>query len=349
MLFAALILGTAADAGEISLLNEKVSYRGTLYPEVTESEMIPYRFPPRQLFPEAFKDRPAYPTKSGQSRTGTSIVVKTNSPTLTLRFKYEGATFATFTSYQDNVFNGFVRLTNPEGSSLTLKSTKPGESVEYRIVGPASYPTYTLIGIEIEDGFKLEAPSPLREKVYVALGDSISHGLRKDNTCQTWPWLVAESLKMELYNIAIGGSNANVDQVGPVTQLPRIDLMTMLWGYNDCINKGKSIEEYLKDMNDVLDEIRRHHPETKIFVLNLLQTTNHQSRKTELTIDDFRDAVRKLVASRVSASDENIYLIASETATNTEDDLNDVVHLSHGGSEKLATFVAAEVTKILSQ
>lgn len=344
-----MILRAAADAGEISLLDEKVRYRGTLYPQVMGSEMTPYRFPQRQLFPEGLKDRPAYPTKNGQSRTGTSIVVKTNSPTVTLRFKYEGATFATFGSYQDNVFTGFVRLTDPEGSSLKLKTLKPGKSVEYRIVGPASFPTYTLTGIEIEDGFELEAPSRQREKVYVALGDSISHGLRKDNTCQTWPWLVAESLNLELYNIAVGGSNANVDQVVPVTKLPKIDLMTILWGYNDCINKGKSVEEYLEDMNNVLDEIRRHHPKAKIFVLNLLQTENHQSKKTEFTVDDFREAVRKLVVSRVSASDKDIYLIASDTATNTEDDLNDVVHLSHSGAEKLATFVATEITKILSQ
>ena len=233
-----LTLSFSICSSEIPLTDKNIAYRGILYPQISEKTMTPYRFPHDELFPKKFSDRPSYSTKAGQSRTGASILIKTNSPKLTLGFKYKGAQFGTFFVRQNEGPWLSYKMIQPKGSHITIRSESPGDFVEYCVVGPASQPMYSLTEVQIEDGCTLIAPSPKKEKVYVALGDSISHGLRKDNTMQTWTWMAAEKLNMEFYNISIGGSNTNVGQLVPLSKLPRIDIITLLWGYNDCINRA---------------------------------------------------------------------------------------------------------------
>jgi len=100
-------------------------------------------------------------------------------------------------------------------------------------------------------------------------------------------------------------------------------------------------------MNAVLDRIRVNHPETSIFLLNLLQSKNNKSKKTDFTLDDFREALRALYKARQKAGDKKTYLIDSDTMTNTEEDLNDVVHLSYIGAEKLANSIAKKISETL--
>lgn len=331
-----ILISSFLNAGSIALDDPNIQYRGTKFPEITANSATLYRFPNKELFPKTFSDRPTYSSKSAKSLSGTSISFKTASPVVKLSFEYEGAQFAQFGVYQNKKFMGMTRLNNPKGAELLIKSEKPGEVVEYRITGPASQPMFKLKALELEEGHVLEKPNAKREKIYVALGDSISHGLRRDNTAQIWPWLLAEALNYELYSLAVGGSFANPDQARVAQKFEKIDLMTILWGYNDCINRGKSLEEYLKDMNHVIDIIRAKHPETKIYLMNLLQTKNSKSKKSDFTIEEFRIGLAQMCAERVAAGDKNLHFMGSDKFTNKDDDLCDVVHLSHQGHQKVA-------------
>ena len=194
-----LFISLSAFAKKIPLTDKHIAYRGTLYPQISEDKMIPYRFPNNELFAKTFNERPTYSTKAGQSRTGVSILIKTDSPTVTLSVEYKNAQFAKFMVRQNKGDWEHFSVNGPDGVSFTIKSKTPNKVVEYCITGPASNPMYALTGLEIDDNSKLYMPSPKQTKTYVSLGDSISHGLRKDNTCQTWTWLTAEALNMEFY------------------------------------------------------------------------------------------------------------------------------------------------------
>jgi lysophospholipase L1-like esterase len=339
-------------AQQVPLDDPRIAYRGTLYPEVTSEEVIMYRFPKKELFPkDTYRDRPSYPFKAGTSRTGTSIVIKTDSPTLRLKVKYNGrgdnngSAMCNFAIYENGKFKKYTSVNDHRGVILEINNSNPKKPTVFRILGPASQPLYILQELHIDDGYQLFSAPPVKEKTYVAIGDSISHGLRRDNTYDTWTWKVSDKLGYEFYNLAIGGSITNPDQVRHIHQLKKVDLITWLWGYNDCINRGISVEEYTENMNTCLDIVRAKHPKTPLFILNLLQTKNHKSKKSDFIIDDFREVIEKIVTKRRSQGDDHIHLIESQNYTNKEEDLNDVVHLSTKGHVKLAKAVSEEIRK----
>jgi lysophospholipase L1-like esterase len=345
LIFILSVLNLQLQSAQIALTDPNITYGGTLYPEITASQAILYRFPKAELYPKNFSDRPTYMFKAGRSRSGTTVSVKTKSPWVKFMIKYNGkgddsgAQFCKFMVERNGEFREVVTLNKPAGSVLTVKNENTSEEMSVRLMGPASQPQYILTGIELEDGYELLPPPAAPEKVYVALGDSISHGLRRDNSSETWTWKVEEALGLDFYNMAIGGSNVNPDQIRHVHELEKIDLITWLWGYNDCINRGKTPAEFKGFMLEGLDIVRAKDPKAPIFILNLLQTKSEKSKKSVHTITEFREKIREIVAGRVQAGDENLYLIDAEKMTNKESDLNDVVHLSTEGHTKLAASV----------
>lgn len=341
-LVAAALLGfqTLADAEPLSAQDDRPRVRGAAYPQPT-GELL--RFPP-PLLENASPPTHGFNPEKARSTAGVSIEWMTDSPWVELQFSAGRA--LPFGVYQNGTFTGLAQ-SDKEGL-LKLQSNDPGTPVNFRLAFP-NFSNPIFQGIEIDSNARLfEDPQP-RSKVFVAVGDSITHGRGQDVSHQTWAWQVAEALDMELYNAAVGGSNANVFQIAPVETLPRVDLVSILWGYNDWVNRGKTIEEYSRDMNDAIDAIRRAHPEAVIAVMRMLNTRTEISKKTgdTYTASQFREAASELVKARQEAGDPNIFIIRSDEMTNLEGDLNDSVHLSPEGASKLAATMVSELNAIL--
>ncbi|MEJ7830313.1 MAG: hypothetical protein WKF91_19040 [Segetibacter sp.] len=59
----------------------------------------------------------------------------------------------------------------------------------------------------MDDNSKLSSYRPLKKKVYIGFGDSITHGRGQDGASYlTYPYILSQKLNMELYNLGIGGS-----------------------------------------------------------------------------------------------------------------------------------------------
>lgn len=335
----------AANAGSSQTIapdNTNIAYRGVIYPNVNSTGAELLRLP-EKLLKEAKPRTHGFNPEKGRVAAGGSIVIATDSPTVNLTF--DTSKRMKFGIYQNDDFTGMAKL--DKTGKLNIKSADPGKVINYRIAFP-NFDNPIFTGLVIDEKFSLQPPAQPREKVYVALGDSITHGRGQATSNETWGWHVAEALKMEFYNLAIGGSNANAFQPTAIADLPNVELVTILWGYNDWVNKGKTVEEFTQDINAALDVIRAEHPETPVAVLRLLQTTTTVSKRTEnqFTADDFRQAADDLVATRKAAGDNNIHVIASDTLTTTED-LKDSVHLSVEGAAKFGTAMSKILTPLV--
>lgn len=344
LLCMAFFLSANTFAQSVSPDSDKVLFRGVCFPDVTADGVELLRFS-KQLLSDANPTTHGFNPDKARTTAGVSIAFSTASPTVELHFVADKQMH--FAVYQNDVFQEIKRL--KKGRSLKLNSAYGDETVEYRIAFP-NFHNPIFAGLTLEDGHHLSKPPEARRKVFVALGDSITHGRGQNLSSQTWGWVAAEELKMELFNLAVGGSNANPWQPTSIAALPRVDLVTMLWGYNDWVNKGKTIEQFDEDMRSAIRVIRKTHPDTIIAVMQMLKTKSTLSKRTgdEFSADDFRKAAELIVESCRSNGDAHIHIIRSHTMTNTETHLADKVHLNVVGAEKLGMAMAVELGKILA-
>lgn len=218
---------------------------------------------------------------------------------------------------------------------------------EYKLIFPI-WENPILESLTLDQGGNVEQLETVDKPIYVAIGDSISHGQKQTYSTETWPWLVADYLGHELYNIAVGGSKTGVLQVSQIANIPSVDLVTILWGYNDIHSLDRTAIEYKEEMTAVYDEVRKHHPETQIVLMPLLtagaEGTHPEATPENIELEiEYRTTLRELF-DELSASDANLQLIDSDTFTATTDLAEgDNVHLSIYGASKLAAKVASAI------
>jgi lysophospholipase L1-like esterase len=324
--------------------SDRFDFRGTLFPQATEQGQELLRFAPK-LLSEAKPPSHHFNPKKARSTKGVSMCFATDSPVVRIQFQTEKRT--AFGVFQNGKFTKVLYADKNDGE-LKIHSVDPGKRVDYRISFPVlRNPIFKKL--ILEDDFRLMPVPPRREKVFVALGDSITHGQGQTVSHESWSWQVAEALKMEHYNLAVGGSNANAFMPTAIAKLPRVDLVTILWGYNDWVNKGKKPSEFAKDMNAAVDVIRAVHPDATIAIMRMLQTKTRMSKRTgdDYSAADFRRVADELVSNRHNDGDMNIHIIASETMTDLND-LRDNVHLTPEGATNLAKAMTKSLEEVIA-
>ncbi|QHI69089.1 SGNH/GDSL hydrolase family protein [Tichowtungia aerotolerans] len=284
-----------------------------------------------------------------QNTSGGIVAFKTDAAQITAHFKilsanYMGAGFGVFEN--SKLIEEFKFSPQATDAVLKFQSTQPGESL-FEIVLP-SFANVEFQGLESDGG---KVPTIGNQKgadsaCYVALGDSISHGVGQDGYGhKTWPFLLSRKLNMELFNLAVGGGKIAVPVAEMLEDWKWIDLITILVGYNGLHFNDKSPETYKADYARLLDAIRKNHPETKIVCISLLTTKKPVSEKTGHTVDEFRAVLEKLVAEH---NDPNLILIKGEEVSSEKnlqaDKPQDPVHLSIEGAALLADSLFEKLT-----
>jgi lysophospholipase L1-like esterase len=236
-------------------------------------------------------------------------------------------------------------------TSLSLESKTKAADVKWEIVFPL-FRNPVLTGLELEDGSTLEKVSEASKKVYVAIGDSITQGVGQVNPSDTWPWAIAEKLDMELYNCGIGGSSTShgINVVNLLEDWDTIDLITILWGYNAWVYSGATPESFKANYTKVLNEVRKHHPNTPIVCLRQLQSKTTESKRSGATYNlvHYREVVSSIVEELKASGDQNIYVIQSDTMTNASSHLKDAVHPNPAGAKALSEKLIPELKAILA-
>jgi lysophospholipase L1-like esterase len=326
-------------ARQISAADERIQVHGAKYVSRTESGLSVARIREDVLNkkPKALGLNP----KKARTTTGVILAFQTDSQKMGMMFRAlpgenRGSEFGVF---ENGKLIQEFRFSNEEESlQLDIQSKTTGSSL-FEVTLP-SWANVELKTLDIDDTAKLEKIPNDNKKVYVALGDSISHGVGQGSaTHKTWPFLLSRKLDAELFNLAVGGGKVSVPVVQMLKDWERIDLITILIGYNDLHFDGKTPEEYEKAYHELLDAIRTNHPETEIYCITPLFTKNPIAEKTGHSIQQFREILSKLVEQRM-ASDKKLHLIDGDKITSEKnlrtEKPSDPVHLGIEGARQFS-------------
>ena len=292
--------------------------------------------------------------QKGQATTGVRMFFRSDSPRITLTFEHDAKDLNRGTDYGvfiDGKFSKSYTFFKKEGlENVIVINSSSKEMKNYEITFPTmSNPRFK--GMVIEDGAKLKPVEEKNKKVYVAMGDSITHGQgQKNATYKTYPYLLANALDVDYYNLAVGGGKISMLAAKQLKDWKKIDLMTVLIGYNDWVFDGKTPDIYKTKYREFLKEIRSHHPETKVYCISLLYTKNTKSRKLgdKYQADDYRSELASLVKELQEAGDKNLYFIAGDQITSAKNlqgavQPKDPVHLGIPGAAMLADELAKKI------
>lgn len=236
---------------------------------------------------------------------------------------------------------------NKAEHALELSNPASGRETLFEVVLP-SWSNPILAGIDLPEGARLLPVTAKKKKVYVALGDSISHGTgQRSASFQTWPFLLAEKLDLELWNLAVGGAQVSPPIAGLLKDWPRVDLVTLLVGYNDW-NTGAPCDRYRADLDELIGVVRRTHPEARIVCIRPLHTRSVAPKHGDATLDSFRAAVTFVVEARVAAGDKNLFVLNGEGFTSDENlsASADPVHLSISGAAAFADELSTRISAL---
>ncbi len=274
-----------------------------------------------------------------RTTSGVRILFRTASPTINVNFKTiagEVNKGSSFGVYVNGVWLQAFNFPNTQHEmTVSLTSAVAGEST-YDIVLP-SWSNPFLTGIDLVPGKPLVPLVVPQKKVYLALGDSITHGTGQSSAAyKTYAFLLSEKLGYELFNLASGGSKIAPRITALVNNWTKVDMITYLIGYNDWQGE-KSVADYKKGLDEDVRTIRTSHPDAKIFLIRQTYTKTVVNGNG-VTIEPYRNAVTEIVTARKAAGDANIFVVNGEeiiTAT-TEKSLVDAVHLTPKGAQIFA-------------
>lgn len=181
-----------------------------------------------------------------------------------------------------------------------------GGAVQVRLAADDSEPhTWGLVlpyadpvvfrGLRLAAGGQLLALPPVAARpVYVAYGDSITHGFLAGDALSGYAWQLAETMGWQLVNLGFGGRTAVPDDaLLVVAQKP--DVVTILLGVNDCLG-SIPVETFARNYGAILDTIRAGRPTAPIVIITPLDVPGKWVGTEKL--EDYREALRKLAAVR---------------------------------------------------
>lgn len=327
----------AQDSHMIEFNNPNIVIEGSNYVTFENNELVAHRHS-KDVYSGTTKEILFNPIKA-RTCSGITLNFKTKSPTIKVKFKIvEGSTkAAVFGVFQNDKFvrnNRFKYVPN-QIVEIDLASQQSKKAVSYTITFPLMTDVHFL-GLELEENQILETLKNVTKKTYLAFGDSITHGTGQSTTQETYPFILANTLGYELFNTAVGGSKTSQVMAEMVRDdFKKIDIMTVLIGYNDYNGEGIDVKTFKERYEAILKTMRETHKSTKIYCISLLTTKMNNSKTSQLPIEPFRNAVKDVVKERQVNGDANIILIEGEKLTKLED-LRDNVHLNVEGAKSFA-------------
>jgi lysophospholipase L1-like esterase len=341
--------------------NPAIKFTGSMFNHVTENRVIFYRH--SQNFYSIPDNIAQANDVKAKTNTGITINFKTDASQVEIHFKMmegDNSSWLYSSYYIDGDSIGIDKTkrddvaTYPDSAfSYTISSPGAGTHT-YRIV-LSTWSTVAFDGLTLTGNSESLEDFQLPEKpLYVAYGNSITHGRGQNIGDQTYPWLVAKNLGWELYNIAVGGSKTSVPMATMIANemnVP-IDYLSILIGYNDAIGAARDTNYYRKVLIAFVDSIRKGHPETTIFVLGQTYTiATENSNGDPVDFDDWRKVQKFVVDSLTADGDTLIHYINGADFTDyndLKDPPTDMVHLSIAGAYRFGNKLADTIEQILS-
>lgn len=284
------------------------------------------------------------------TQSGVIIYFKTNSPKVVFEFSKRTDAHiraCSFGIYKDGKFFKEIRLSKKNPLQPVILNNPDGKHWSlWEVVMPPFY-GMDFRGIKITKGSSYEKIPAQQKKVYVAIGNSITHGTGQRGSFQSYPFLLARKKDWILYNLAVGGSKIS----WPLAQTlegKKVDVITILWGYNDW-NAGFTPDGQIKpNYSRLLEGLLKVQPNAKIYCILPTYTNRKTPKKGNVSIEDIRRTEASAVKNLQSKGHNNLFLIQGGQITDSTflkpKGSRDVVHFTPKGAAKFAL----ELDKIIS-
>ncbi|MEO9513623.1 MAG: SGNH/GDSL hydrolase family protein [Flavobacteriaceae bacterium] len=304
-------------------------FNGVLYSHITEKEAELHRYT-EDFFKNGF-DGTIEVTRA-RTQPGISISFKTNSPLIKLKFdKLENSQGRKrrFTVFKDeSLVYDFI-------SDLEFTIANPAKNTcEWEVYLP-HFSGVKFLGLELSDGYTLFDLPKEEKPVYIAVGNSITHGVGQTGTVDTYPYQVADSLGFDYINLATGGSEISTETLRNFEDVsPR--LISILWGYNDVTYEADPLIGVMPIYESLVSSLCSKFPEADIICISQTFTTTVVGKvNPDNRIESLRSWTKETV-ERLQKKYDNLFLLDGLKYAASEDDLKDRVHLNKQGARKLA-------------
>ncbi|WP_269541784.1 SGNH/GDSL hydrolase family protein [Cerasicoccus fimbriatus] len=366
ILFLASGIASLANAVDIAYNDPRIEVDGALIVKDTGSSLHFQRFTDylhaRQRADGSNITKAFYNDLKAASASGVLLRFTTSSPTVQVHlneidFQSRAPQLGIIQNGDNDNITEFNPGSNPGAFTLLVDSVDPGNAVTYEVVLP-SWANVDFTGLTLADGYDL-ADNPVEDKpIYAAFGDSITHGTGQGcKAYQTYPFRLAEANGWQLFNFAIGGSTTTpeiadvLDETVVTTWANgKPDIITILWGYNDCQNKSFTLDDYRARYTAFLADVLAHCPEARVFCIKPTATTDPEGATVDGVdkhIDHYRDMVEAIVLEFQSEGHDRLYLIDGQAITK-EDELLDAVHFTPEGAQTIADELDKAINSVLN-
>ncbi|TRX53940.1 SGNH/GDSL hydrolase family protein [Thalassomonas sp. M1454] len=330
---------STAIAKPVSLTDSKLQFLGTNYVNQTAEQVSFTRHSKEVLSIKPMEL--AFNAGKAQTTSGIALKLATNSNSIAFKFvplptENRGSEFVLF---ENNVAVKTYTFPKKAKQLDIAYTSKLKGAKEYKLM----LPTWSNVGLQaisIDDEAELLNIKTPRNAKYVAMGDSITHGVGQKNATQTYPYIVADALNFELFNIAVGGGKTSIPTAQMLADFDDIELITLLIGYNDWNSPKADVAVYQANLDKMLSIIRKSHPQTTIYCITPLFTKSLKAKRVDQPLNAYRQAVIDVVTARQKAGDDNINVIKGDQITSVknlrEDNPKDPVHLGINGARMLA-------------
>jgi lysophospholipase L1-like esterase len=221
---------------------------------------------------------------------GVMLCIDTDSPTLDLtgRVLTGARTYAGFDVEVDGrVIEAHRIETSPETRTLRLFDLPTGPSRRIVVTFPQSA-IVELDALTLASGSKATASASDRKK-YLAIGDSITHGMDARRPSSAYAVQLARLLQLELLNVGVGGHDDD---------LPfKPDLVTIAYGTNDW-SRGTSQAEIAATVEQYLTRLLESIASAaSVYVLTPIWRQNGDEAKPSGTLVEFSGAIATAASS----------------------------------------------------
>jgi len=287
---------------------------------------------------------------NARTTTGVKLTLYTRSDTVKLTFKYipdQENRGSHFGLYQNGTFiqDQYIAESTTSAVISLVSQSAPGELVRHDVVLP-NWANPILSQLELKTGAELEAGNPFPDKKIVFLGDSITHGTGQSATYKTYPFLTAEALHAELFNLAVGGGKISPPVADLLQYFESVDDIWILAGYNNWQSGSESVESITNAYESLLATVRMHQPSAEVFCSTLTYTTNTFDLESGVTVDEVRNGVAGIVNARIAAGDTHLHLVHGEDNSDVTF-LSDAVHFTETGAAEFAANVTRAINGLL--
>jgi lysophospholipase L1-like esterase len=342
----------AGNSVNLPLDSSLIYIKGANYVKRSPAEIIPCRFSDHVL--NSNRSRLNFNPANAKWTSGIKMIFATAAKNITVKMNlmpFKRKASVTFRIYRDGKLLKdfyFVKLNEVNPIAIKLASSD-NKLHRYRIDFPTTT-TLAVTGLKIDKGAVLQTIKFPNKPVYIAMGDSVTHGsVGLDGlAAKTYPALLADKLGYNLYNLGIGGSKVSVPAGEMLKDWSKVDLITLLIGFNDYSWGGVNIKDYRASYIKLIEAIRKNHPNVPLFCITLTYTRLNKSKKTGIAADEYRQTVHDVVQVFQQRGDNKIFLLYGDELTDATC-LHDSVHLNVKGNKILADKLYTKIHKKLKK